>query len=192
MTTIICSNWLFSLICPIENSKLYPHQHQISIPQLCSAFSCLFPGWASAWNSLLHFHTWELSYNFQDPVRSKKPRIFPEIYRRSPSSWAPRTPYPLHFCPHRPVLLLLLFTCPWAPPGQRPCLIYICIPPAQPLCSINVWWMTEGKKCSLSENCSSEPCASALPRDVFVKCGFSVSDSNTILIHPEALEIQKS
>lgn len=112
MTTIICSNWLFSLICPIENSKLYPHQHQISIPQLCSAFSCLFPGWASAWNSLLHFYTWELSYNFQDPVRSKKPRIFPEIYRRSPSSWAPRTPYPLHFCPHRPVFFVVVVYMP--------------------------------------------------------------------------------
>lgn len=38
-----------------------------------------------------------------------------------------------------------VFTHPRAPPGQRPCLIHICIPPAQPLCSINVWWMTKGK-----------------------------------------------
>ena len=43
----------------------------------------------------------------------------------------------IHFC--------YVFIHPRAPPGQRPCLIHICIRPAQPLCSINVWWMTEGK-----------------------------------------------
>ena len=36
----------------------------------------------------------------------------------------------IHFC--------YVFIHPRAPPGQRPCLIHICIRPAQPLCSINV------------------------------------------------------
>lgn len=51
---------------------------------------------------------------------------------------------------HSPVSALLslfccVFTCPRAPWGQRPCLIHVFIPPAKPLCSINVWWTTERK-----------------------------------------------
>lgn len=55
-----------SLLCPTENSKFYLRQPWISIPQVCTAFSCLCPGWASTWK-VLPSHTWELSYNFQDP-----------------------------------------------------------------------------------------------------------------------------
>lgn len=67
----------------------------------------------------------------------------PELCGQSPS---PQDPTAL--CPLISALISQFcygFICPWAPPRQKPCLIHICIPLAQPPCSVNVWWMTEGK-----------------------------------------------
>lgn len=67
----------------------------------------------------------------------------PELCGQSPSPQDPRA-----LCPLISALISQFcygFICPWAPPRQKPCLIHICIPLAQPPCSVNVWWMTEGK-----------------------------------------------
>lgn len=48
-----------------------------------------------------------------------------------------------------------------------------CQTPAHNKCLMNDW----KKECSSSENCSSEPCTSALPGDVFIRCGFRMAVS---------------
>lgn len=85
-----------------------------------------------------------------------------------------------------------VFIHPWAPPGAE-AVSDSYLHPSCPTTTLNKCLMNDGRKeCSSLENCSSEPCTSALLRDVFIKCGFSVSVSDAVLIHPEAWKIQKS
>lgn len=73
--------------------------------------------------------------------RSNKSRMWSHPWARQPQG--PRTSYIPHFWSRH--AFYCVFICSWAPPGQRLALFHICIPPAQPPCSINVWWITDGK-----------------------------------------------
>ena len=98
--------------------------------------------------------------------------------------------HPPHFCSCHPVLL-----CVYTPKSssRAEAVSDSYLHPSCPTTVLNKCLMNDWRKeCSSLEDCSSEPCTSALLRDVFIKCGFSVSVSNAVLIHPEALEIQKS
>ena len=84
-------------------------------------------------------------------------------------------------------LFCCVFTCPRAPPGQRPCLIHVCISPAKPLCSINVWWTTERKNVHHQKIAHQSPvhqrCQEMFSSNVVSECQH--------LSSARALEIQK-
>lgn len=97
------------------------------------------------WDVLLPFYAWELSHQLSRS-RSNKPCTWSHPWVLQAEPVTPGSQNTTH--PSVSALInwvCCVFTCPWAPWGQRPCLIHICIPPAKPLCSINVWWTTEGK-----------------------------------------------
>lgn len=180
---------VWSLLHTIENSKFHPHQQWISIPQACSAFSYLCRCWVSTWG-VLPFYPWELTYNFQDPGEHALNLKSSWIVWTEPITPGSHSTVPPHFCSHQPVLLWVYMpmSSSKAEAVSHSYLHPSCPTPMLSKCLMNDW----RKECSSLENCSSESCTSALPRDVFIKCGFSVSVSDAVLIHPEALEIQKS
>lgn len=170
---------------PLEILSAPPYQHWVSVPQTCSGFNCLCPGWASAWD-VLPIYTWELSYNFQDldqtslecetipePVPLGSRHTIPPSFLVSSSTW---------------LRVYVLMSSSRAEAVSVSCLHPSCPTPMLNKCLMSDW----RKECSSSENGSSEPCTSALPRDVFIKCGCSVSVSNTVLIHPEHQKFRRA